>query len=97
MTRNEMLAMYFVHDGGSTSDWRLKGHAKRDFWDFVSTWAVMLSKPSDIGFEDNGYNLPPLNVIEECIQTEKRDNGMLFNDVAVSATEYHKELRATIN
>jgi DNA modification methylase len=97
MTRNEMLAMYFVHDGGSTSDWRLKGHAKQEFWDFVSTWAVMLSKPSDIGFEDNGYNLPPLNVIEEYVQTEKRDNGLLFNDVAVSATEYHKELKATIN
>lgn len=96
MTRNEMLAMYFVHDGGSTSDWRLKGHAKQDFWDFVSTWAVMLSKPGDIGFDSNGYDLPPLNIIEEYVHTEKRDNGMLFNDVAVSATDYHKELRATM-
>lgn len=97
MTRNEMLAMYFVHDGGSTSDWRLKGHAKQDFWDFVSTWSVMLSKPGDIGFDNAGYDLPPLNIIEEYVHTEKRDNGMLFNDVAVSATEYHKELRTTIN
>lgn len=97
MTRNEILAMYFVHDGGSTSDWRLKGHAKQEFWDFVSTWAVMLSKPSDIGFDGTGYDLPPLNIIEEYVHTEKRDNGMLFNDVAVSATDYHKELRATIN
>ncbi|WP_229099139.1 DNA methyltransferase [Bacteroides finegoldii] len=97
MTRNEMLAMYFVHDGGSTSDWRLKGYAKQEFWDFVSTWAVMLSKPSDIGFDGTGYDLPPLNIIEEYVHTEKRDNGMLFNDVAVSATDYHKELRATIN
>lgn len=97
MTRNEMLAMYFVHDGGSTSDWRLKGHAKQDFWDFVSTWSVMLSKPGDIGFDNAGYDLPPLNIIEEYVHTEKRNNGMLFNDVAVSATEYHKELRTTIN
>lgn len=97
MTRNEMLAMYFVHDGGSTSDWRLKGHAKQDFWDFVSTWSVMLSKPSDIGFSDEGYILPALNIIEDFVQTEKRDNGMLFNDIAVSATEYHKELRLTMN
>ena len=59
MSRTEMLAMYFVHDGGSTSDWRLKGHAKQKFWDFVSTWAVMLNKPSDIGYSDNGYILPP--------------------------------------
>ena len=91
-----MLAMYFVHDGGSTSDWRLKGHAKQDFWDFVSTWAVMLSKPSDIGFSDEGYILPALNVTEEFVQTAKRNNGMLFNDIAVSATEYHKELRLTM-
>lgn len=97
MTRNEMLAMYFVHDGSSTSDWRLKGHAKQDFWNFVSTWAAMLSKPSDIGFDNTGYDLPPLNIIEEYICTEKRDNGMLFNNIAVSATDYHKELRATIN
>lgn len=96
MTRNEMLAMYFVHDGGSTSDWRLKGHAQQDFWDFVSTWAVMLSKPSDIGFSDDGYILPPMNVIEDYIVTEKKDNGALFNDMAVSATDFHKEIRRTI-
>lgn len=96
MTRNEMLAMYFVHDGGSTSDWRLKGHAKQAFWDFVSTWAVMLSKPGDIGFSNEGYDLPRLNVIEDYIETERRANGMLFNDIAVSATGYHQELRDTM-
>ena len=95
MSRTEMLAMYFVHDGGSTSDWRLKGHAKQIFWDFVSTWAVMLNKPSDIGFSDDGYDLPPLNVVQEIVETPKRDNGMLFNSTAVSATEFHKELRET--
>lgn len=95
MSRTEMLAMYFVHDGGSTSDWRLKGHAKQMFWDFVSTWAVMLNKPSDIGYDDDGYDLPPLNVVQEIVETPKRDNGMLFNTTAVSATEYHKELRET--
>lgn len=95
MSRNEMLAMYFVHDGSSTAEWRLKGHAEQMFWDFVSTWAVMLNKPSDIGFPDDGYDLPPLNVKNEIILTPKRDNGRLFNDTAVSATDYHKELRST--
>lgn len=95
MTRGEMLAMYFVHDGGSTSDWRLKGHAQQAFWDFVSGWAVMLNKPSDIGFEMDGYNLPPLNIIDVHVETAKRDNGMLFNDMAVNATDFHKELRYT--
>ena len=97
MNRNEMLAMYFVHDGGSTSSWRLKGHAVNEFWDFVSTWAVMLCNPSDIGFDGSKYILPSLNVVEKMVETKKRDNGMLFNDVAVSATTYHSELRETID
>lgn len=95
MNRNEMLAMYFVHDGGSTSDWRLKGHATQAFWDFVSTWAVMLNKPSDIGYDDAGYDLPSLNIIQEVIETPKRNNGLLFNTAAVNATDFHKELRET--
>ena len=97
MSRSEMLAMYFIHDGGNTSSWRLKGHCEQIFWDFVSEWAVMLCKPSDIGFSDDGYVLPAMNLIETHIETEKRDNGKLFNDTSVNATDYNKELRATIN
>lgn len=95
MTRGEMLAMYFVHDGGSTSDWRLKGHAEQAFWDFVSGWAVMLNKPHDVGYEMAGYELPPLNIIDVPVETKKRDNGALFNDIAVNATGFHKEIRLT--
>lgn len=97
MSRNEMLAMYFIHDGGNTTSWRLKGHCEQMFWDFVSDWAVMLCKPSDIGFSDDGYVLPAMNLIETHIETDKRDNGKLFNDASVNATDYNKELRATIN
>ena len=93
MTRNEMLAMYFVHDGGNTSSWRLKGHAQGAFWDFVSTWAVMLSSPSDIGFDGSKYILPKLNMIECFVATPKQDNGKLFNDMSVNATGFHQELR----
>ncbi len=96
MTRNEMLAMYFVHDGGETSKWRLKGHAVKDFWRFVSSWAVMVSKPSDIGFSNDGYDLPGLNYIEYKIVTSARENGGYFNNIAVSATNFNKELRLTI-
>ena len=95
MNYNEMLAMYFVHDGGETAKWRLKGHCEKLFWDFVSNWAIMLSKPSDIGFSDEGYNLPPLEYIEKMIVTEKKDNGTLFNDTAISATTHNAELRLT--
>lgn len=95
MSRNEMLAMYFVHDGGQTSKWRLKGHAINQFYKFVGTWAVMLSKPSDIGFSAKGYDLPSLNFIEKEIKTQQRQNGQLFNDTAISATNFNHELRLT--
>jgi DNA modification methylase len=95
MSRNEMLAMYFVHDGGETAKWRLKGHAVKLFYQFIGTWAIMLNKPMDIGFEMKGYNLPSLNLIEKQIITPKRDNGSLFNDAIISATNFNQELRLT--
>jgi DNA modification methylase len=95
MSRNEMLAMYFVHDGGETAKWRLKGHATKLFYQFIGTWAIMLNKPHDIGFEMNGYALPSLNLVERMIETPKRDNGSLFNDAIISATNFNSELRLT--
>lgn len=95
MPRNEMLAMYFNHNGGDTSKWYLKGHAKEKFYDWMSTWAIMFSTPHDLGFEQSGYDLPPLNMVEKQIATEKRNNWALFNDVAVSATNFNHELRLT--
>jgi DNA modification methylase len=95
MSRNEMLAMYFVHDGGETAKWRLKGHATKLFYQFIGTWAIMLNKPMDIGFEMTGYDLPKLNLIENLIVTPNRDNGQLFNDAIISATNFNSELRQT--
>jgi DNA modification methylase len=95
MSRNEMLAMYFVHDGGETAKWRLKGHAVKMFYQFVGSWAIMLNKPQDIGFKMDGYNLPSLNLIDKMILTPKRDNGSLFNDAIISATNFNSELRLT--
>lgn len=95
MNRNEMLAMYFIHDGGETNTWKLKPHGHKYFWAWVSEWAIMLCKPADIGFPMDGYNLPELNLIERKIITEERDNGSLFNDIAVSATNFNQELRLT--
>lgn len=95
MSRNEMLAMYFVHDGGDTAKWRLKGHAQKSFYRWVGTWAVMLNNPADIGFPMQGYDLPNLNLIERQIITPKRNNGSLFNDAVISATNFNAELRLT--
>lgn len=95
MGRNEMLSMYFIHDGGETAKWRLKGHAVKLFYQFIGSWAIMLNKPNDIGFQMNGYDLPKLNIEEYQVKTQSRDNGQLFNDVAISATNFNQELRLT--
>lgn len=96
MTRNEMLSMYFIHDGGNTSQWRLKKHAEESFYQWMATWSLMISRPSDIGFSDEGYILPDLNIVERIIETHKRDNGLLFNDISVSATNFNAEIRLTL-
>jgi len=70
MTRTEMLSTFFYHDGGDTSQWVLKGHAEDKFWEWVSQWAVCIRKPSDIGYPDDGYDLPPLNVQEIIVDSE---------------------------
>lgn len=95
MSRNQMLSMYFVHDGGETAKWRLKGHALKTFYQFIGSWAIMLNKPIDIGFDMQGFDLPALNLIENQIVTPNRDNGKLFNDVSISATNFNEELRLT--
>lgn len=94
MAFNEMLAMYFVHDGGNTSKWRLKGHAISRFYEFVSSWAIMLNKPSDIGFKDDGYDLPELKMTEIQVKTPVPD-GLLFGGLAVNATDFNSSLRET--
>lgn len=62
MSYAEMLAMFFVHDGGQTSKWRLKGHAQDVFWHWMGSWAVVLDRPGTLGYTDDGYVLPPLHI-----------------------------------
>lgn len=95
LTRNEMSATYFIHDGGSTQKWRLKGHAEKSFYKWVGTWASVVRKPSDLGYEDSDHELPALHFHDRQIETDQRDHGMLFNEVAVSATNFNQELRLT--
>ena len=77
LSRTEMLSMFFVHDGGDTAKWRLKGHAKDKFWEWCASWAAILSKPSDLGYSDNGFILPKLTT-NEIVVTSKASDGFLF-------------------
>jgi len=65
--RVEMLSEYFTHDGGDTSKWRLKGHAREPFWRWVASWGALVSHPRDIGYDTAGYDLPPLDVREHVV------------------------------
>ncbi len=92
MSYLEMLAMYFVHDGGETSKWRLRKHAQDDFWKYVCTWSISLDNPKTLGFDSKGYNLPEIEYIEHIIPVENNTMS-LFGDIAVSATDLHKDLK----
>lgn len=86
-TRQEMLAEFFTHDGGDTSVWRLKGHARHIFWRWVCQWGALVRRPSDLGFDDSAYNLPPLHMHEHVVECEMPLNGMLFAAEAQTLSE----------
>ena len=71
MTRTEMLAMFFVHDGGDTAKWRLKGHAVSKFWEWVCSWAVTIRKPSDLGYSDDTFILSALEINDCTVETPR--------------------------
>ena len=91
----DMRSKWFVRDEGM-NNYRLKGHAKNDFYGWISSWAVMLTSPSDLGFDGSKYKLPDLFFHEKIIQTDLKDNGRLFNEGNVNATAFNKELRLSI-
>lgn len=97
-TRAEMLAEYFIHDGAETQVWRLKGHARAQFWRWVSTWGAMVRKPSDLGFDDSRYVLPPLTVHQHTIAIPDAAQrvGQLFAMEAQSLMERRNARRESI-
>lgn len=88
MSRPEMLAMFFINDTSNTGTWRLKGHVKDNkFWEWLCSWAVMIQKPSDIGFDDGAFILPPLEYHDHTIKYNGCTNGKLFVEDAKTLTE----------
>lgn len=75
MPRNEMLAAYFVHDD---EGWRLKGHAAIPMYRWMASWAIAVRRPSDLGYDDSLYELPPLNIHGEIVHVEVQPEGQLF-------------------
>ena len=97
MPSREMLAVWFINDTMKAGGYRLRRHAQSDFWDWVASWACCISKPSDLGFSDEGYDLPPLNVYEHVVSASKPPEGFLFHPGGnVAATKVHQEKRAAL-
>jgi hypothetical protein len=109
MRREEMLPIWFINDTMDTGTWRIKGHARESFWSWVASWARCVSKPSDLGFDDGNFALPPLQIIHHEVAAdrmsgagEERDGKLrgqqrLFRIPDTSATSIHHEKRLTIN
>ena len=98
MDTSKALASFFINDMKS-GQWRLKGHATDAFWKWVCSWAIIMEKPSDIGFSDEKYILPKLiehtHMIDVDITNMDDPSLGLFRDVELSATSYHKEKKLT--
>jgi hypothetical protein len=80
MTRAEFLATWFVHDD---EGWRMKGHAVQPFYRWLASWALAVNTPSDIGYPDAGFSLPPLNIHDHVLQSET-PSGALFPELSVT-------------
>jgi DNA modification methylase/superfamily II DNA or RNA helicase len=98
MRSNEMISRWFINDTMKAGNYRLKKHAEDDFWRWVTSWAVCMSTPSDLGYSDDGFLLPELRMHSEIVEadhTRAYESGQLFLLGAPSATAMWAEKRAT--
>ena len=95
-SRSEMLAEFFVHDGGDTQTWRIKGHAKHAFWQWVASWGALVRSPADLGHDASAYRLPPVDLREHIIRSDYIAPGSLFVTEAQSLMERREARRDSI-
>jgi DNA modification methylase len=93
----EMLSTYFTHDGGETQKWILKGHAKTKFWEWLSSWAIFIKSPADIGFDGSRYKLPKLNIHNHVVQADEVLDGFLIPVQAESLQERNRARKQTVD
>lgn len=98
MKATEMLSTFFVHDGGETQKWRLKGHAEKDFWKWMASWALCFTHPRDLGFDQPGYDLPELRIHEVIVDCDSKPlDGELFASEARTLDERRGARRQSIS
>lgn len=95
MSQTEMLATYFIHDSGDTSKWRLKKAGVNKFWEWFATWAIYFNSPKDLGYDGEGYDLPPLNIRKVFTKSEPEE-GSLFVTLAETLDERRNARKESI-
>lgn len=99
MSYTDMLSVFFSHDGGETQKWRLKGHAESEFWKWMASWSVMLRQPADLGYPNEGYDLPELTQCQHVVPAAyapSMETGLLFPVEARTMQERLAARRDTI-
>jgi hypothetical protein len=94
--RNTMNNSASGRHRGQVIKWRLKGHAERPFWRWVCSWARAARKPSDLGFDDGPFELPPLTEVVHVVRVSTIADGMLFELPAVGLQEQRDERKRSI-
>ena len=93
MTREQMLATFFVHD---QDGWRMRGYAKDKLFQWLATWAMAMKRPDDLGFDGTGYDLPALNIIDHVVETDWRREGELFPGALKGITDRADVRRSSV-
>lgn len=101
MPYNEMLSTFFINDMKMIQEkWRLKKHSENDFWKWVCSWAIMMEKPSDLGFKNDEYKLPKLNIHNCIIDLKNSEKSEIFpnnfNGESLSFSDLRKERKKSI-
>lgn len=96
MSASEMLSMFFVHDGSDTSKWRLRGHAPKKFYEFLASFAVVMRKPGDLGYSNEGYDLPELRIHNHVVESKPLP-GQLFATELTTLHDQRQNRRGTID
>lgn len=97
MSEAEIKALFFTQDGNSSNKFRLKRYAEDAFWRWMASWSVALRKPSDLGYSDDGFVLPPCTIHQHTVDLDAFQTGMLFAVEAVGLDEQRKARRASLN
>lgn len=104
ISRGHALTRFFQRDSQKAGQLKLYENKKKEFWQWVSTWAAFINTPADLGYDDTGYVLPPLNIVDHCIKYEaskqpvdKWGQPILFKDLSKSLLEVSREKRDSLS